>query len=157
MTSIAAAVPWSGAARDSKTLHSLRNCEAVKDVALVVTPGVSSPPKVGTPIDTKSFWSKSSVLAILNWFEQSSASHLLWVLPGGGVFSRSGLDRLLRGVKETDASIVYGDFFDVAEDGSVSYHPLIDYQLGSIRDDFDFGCAVIISRAKLVGLAETLD
>ncbi len=157
MTSIAAAVPWSGDARDSQTLQSLRKCGATKDVALMVTPGVSSPVEAGTAIDVGTFWSKSSVLAILHWFEQSSAGHLLWILPGGGIFSRSGLDRMLRAVEDTDASIVYGDFFDVAEDGSVSYHPLIDYQLGSIRDDFDFGSAVIINRKRLEGLAEILD
>jgi hypothetical protein len=156
MTSIAAVVAWSGDTRDSKTLESLRKCESVADLALVAASGVGSPRGFETVIDIKSFWSKSAVMAILGWFEQTSANALLWVFPGGGVFSQSGLNRLLRGVRDTDASIVYGDFFDVAEDGTVSAHPLIDYQLGSLRDDFDFGSALIINRRKLQGMAETL-
>jgi hypothetical protein len=157
MTQVAAVVCWSGDSRDSQTLESLQQCEAVTDVALAATPGVSSPQGIETSFDIESFWSKSAVLAILRWFERTSAIELLWVFPGGGVFSQSGLNRLLRGVHDSDASIVYGDFFDAAEDGAVSSHPLIDYQLGSLRDDFDFGSALIINRAKLQGLAETLD
>jgi hypothetical protein len=40
---------------------------------------------------------------------------------------------------------VYADFRD-QEGEKVSDHPLIDYQIGSIRDNFDFGGAVLISR-----------
>ena len=36
-------------------------------------------------------------------------------------------------------------------------HPLVEYQLGSIRDDFDFGHAVLISRHATTGLANAIE
>jgi hypothetical protein len=59
--------------------------------------------------------------------------------------------------RDADAAITYGDYFDLHEDGSVSYHPLIDYQAGSLRDDFDFGSVILINRKKLSGLVEELE
>jgi len=38
---------------------------------------------------------------------------------------------------------IYSDYF-LKQDDKILLHPLIDYQLGSIRDDFDFGSCVLI-------------
>lgn len=48
------------------------------------------------------------------------------------------LDRWLQIVQDTNAGMSYADHFDVA-DGKRSKVPVIDYQKGSLRDDFDFG------------------
>lgn len=58
------------------------------------------------------------------------------------------LQRLLRAAEETDAAMVYGDYLAVKE-GETERHPVIDYQEGSLRDDFDFGQVVLI-RADLL-------
>lgn len=47
-------------------------------------------------------------------------------------------ERLLQVAENTDAAMVYADYFEV-KNGEQSYHPVIDYQLGSLRDDFNFG------------------
>ena len=55
------------------------------------------------------------------------------------------LDRFLRVACETEAAMVYSDRYDTREgERSVLSHPTIDYQLGSIRDDFDFGQLLLI-------------
>jgi hypothetical protein len=41
--------------------------------------------------------------------------------------------------------LTYSDFIDEIGDG-VSDHPLIDYQIGSLRDTFDFGTMFIVSK-----------
>ncbi len=46
--------------------------------------------------------------------------------------------RLLRVAEDSGALLVYADHYSV-EKGETVRHPAIDYQLGSIRDDFDFG------------------
>ena len=46
--------------------------------------------------------------------------------------------------ESTQAGIVYSDFYDESEHGKI-LHPLNDYQLGSVRDDFDFGAMVLFS------------
>lgn len=48
------------------------------------------------------------------------------------------LERFLRVADDTDAVMVYVDHYKMVE-GKMEKHPVIDYQSGSLRDDFDFG------------------
>lgn len=48
------------------------------------------------------------------------------------------LERFLRVADDTDAVMVYTDHYKMVE-GKMEKHPVIDYQSGSLRDDFDFG------------------
>ena len=57
-------------------------------------------------------------------------------------------DRLLRVASDSGAPWVYADHRSV-EHGKVVQHPVIDYQEGSLRDDFDFG-SVVLLRADLL-------
>lgn len=54
------------------------------------------------------------------------------------------LERLLQVARDSDAAMVYSDrreikFNEDHNHQTAEHHPVIDYQLGSIRDDFDFG------------------
>lgn len=48
------------------------------------------------------------------------------------------LERFPRVADDTDAVMVYADHYKMVE-GKMEKHPVIDYQSGSLRDDFDFG------------------
>lgn len=48
------------------------------------------------------------------------------------------LERFLRVADDTAAVMVYADHYKMVE-GKMEKHPVIDYQSGSLRDDFDFG------------------
>lgn len=48
------------------------------------------------------------------------------------------LERFFRVADDTDAVMVYADHYKMVE-GKMEKHPVIDYQSGSLRDDFDFG------------------
>lgn len=48
------------------------------------------------------------------------------------------LERFLRVADDTDAVMVYADHYKMVE-GKMEEHPVIDYQSGSLRDDFYFG------------------
>lgn len=49
------------------------------------------------------------------------------------------LDRLLQVSRQTEAGMVYADRYMLKADGTRVCSPTIDYQRGSLRDDFDFG------------------
>lgn len=49
-----------------------------------------------------------------------------------------GLERLLQVARDTDAALIYSDRF-IEAGGNVTPAPVIDYQEGSLRDDFEFG------------------
>lgn len=48
------------------------------------------------------------------------------------------IERMIAVAEDTKAAMVYSDRYET-KDGVTSPHPVIDYQPGSLRDDFDFG------------------
>ena len=58
------------------------------------------------------------------------------------------LERFLRVADDTDAVMVYADHYKMVE-GKMEKHPVIDYQSGSLRDDFDFGSLCCIKAQAL--------
>lgn len=59
-------------------------------------------------------------------------------------FGHNSVLRMLRIAEDTGAGIVYSDYLD-AKEGQLIEHPLNDYQLGSVRDNFDFGPVLMLS------------
>lgn len=58
------------------------------------------------------------------------------------------LRRLLQVAADSQAGLVYADYF-LEEENELISHPLIDYQPGSIRDDFNFGDVLLFSTAAI--------
>lgn len=63
-------------------------------------------------------------------------------------FYPDALERMFSVINDTNAGIVYADYHETKA-GETKNHPLIDYQFGSIRDDFNFGPVVIIKKEAL--------
>ena len=68
---------------------------------------------------------------------------LLYLKQGPVTLGYHALERMLQVAEETGAAMVYTDHYSV-EAGKTVKHPVTDYQLGSIRDDFDFGSVVLL-------------
>ena len=156
MTSVAAVVAWTGNPPGDGVLKSLQNCDAVSETALVVPTDQAAPFGQHAILHSTCLWSTSAVVDALQWFEGTGATHLLWILSPSPNFTEIGLKRLVDCAQDTSASIVYSDYFDLQSDGSARLHPLVDYQPGSLRDDFDFGQVVLLSSKSLDGLASRI-
>ncbi len=75
--------------------------------------------------------------------ESEGADYILLVTKETSVETgQFALERLVSVAQATGAGMVYSDYMEVKE-GKLSAHPLIDYQQGSLRDDFDFGPLVL--------------
>ena len=61
---------------------------------------------------------------------------------------KQSMRSLLRIAGKTQAGITYSDFVE-QKDNDFIPHPLIDYQQGSIRDDFNFGHILLFSVAAI--------
>ena len=66
------------------------------------------------------------------------------------------LERFLRTADDTGAVMVYSDHYSVQE-GKLEKHPVIDYQAGSLRDDFDFGSLWLVKAQNLLDYAARQD
>ena len=64
------------------------------------------------------------------------------------------LQRYLSVAQTTDAKFLYSDYIEKKD--QISKHPLIDYQEGSVRDDFDFGYFVLIDKDVFIRAAESI-
>ena len=57
----------------------------------------------------------------------------------------------------TEAAIIYSDYYDLSGNGSHTLRPLVAYQPGSLRDDFDFGSVLLLSGEALREVAELFE
>ena len=64
------------------------------------------------------------------------------------------MHRLTQVASECDSTLTYTYFRDRLPDGSVRNHPVMDYQPGSVRDDFDFGSLVLLNAADVLAATE---
>lgn len=111
-----------------------------------------SHPLVAQTIYTDSYLSGEAVRRVL---DACSTDYWLWILPGNRItFGARAIERLLQVADDSGAGWLYSDFREQNANGEVADHPLIDYQLGSIRDNFDFGSVLLISRAAVVRAVE---
>ena len=64
--------------------------------------------------------------------------------------------RFLQVAQATGAVMLYSDYY-TEQDGSQTAHPTIDYQLGSVRDDFDFGSILLFRTDVLKKVISEMD
>lgn len=66
------------------------------------------------------------------------------------------IHRLTEMASEVDSTLTYCYYRDRLPDGSIVPHPVIDYQPGSVRDDFDFGPLILLNAADVLAASEDL-
>jgi hypothetical protein len=142
MGSVTVFVNYSSAAHFGKSLLILAGSPLVHEV--VVVNNGSGNINVGKCRLTEpgQFGSKGildSVLASLR------TDYLLLLPDRRPVFmENASLETLVTTMENTRVAVVYSDFYEI-EGNQNRLHPLNDYQPGSVRDDFDFGKAFLIS------------
>jgi len=67
------------------------------------------------------------------------------------------IQRLTEIASDVDSTLTYCHYRDRLPDGTVTDHPVIDYQPGSLRDDFDFGPLVLLNAADILAASEDMN
>lgn len=76
--------------------------------------------------------------------KQIKTEFVVFVLKDTNIdFGAFSINRFINVAKNTGAGFLYSDYFEI-KDGKQIKHPVIDYQKGSLRDDFNFGPLVFI-------------
>jgi hypothetical protein len=121
-------------AQTAKTIDQLKKCELIGDVFILTPEKVDG---YGTKnLIVSNPFSTESIRQIV---KNADVPFVLLAL-GGEDFScgQFVLERLLKVAEDTGASMVYADYYENKK-GQLTPLPLIDYQEGSLRDDFNFG------------------
>ena len=136
-------LPYSTAAITQLLAAQLHGSGVVKSI---YTLAADVPPTEALPQYTHHLQARSLLsLATMRLIAATAtADYALFYLKQGPVtLGYHALERMLQVAEETEAAMVYADHYSV-EAGKTVKHPVTDYQLGSIRDDFDFGSVVLL-------------
>ena len=66
------------------------------------------------------------------------------------------LERMIRMASDANAGMLYADYYEL-KSGQLQPHPTIEYQDGSLRDDFDFGSLVLYRTSILKSAVASMD
>jgi hypothetical protein len=64
--------------------------------------------------------------------------------------------RMIQVCEDSGAGMVYSDYFEKKEN-KLTIHPVIDYQEGSLRDDFNFGSVVLYKASAFTEACTEMD
>ena len=130
MKKITCFVPYIDESQSGKTLSALRNSQLVDKVVCLDQPVFKSE-------------------TIRHIAAESKADYaLVYTKTTTLELGYMALERLLQIAQDTEAGLVYADHYQV-KGGELVKAPVIDYQKGSLRDDFDFGSVLFFDAAAL--------
>lgn len=143
MKTIDCFVPFAGTAQAEATVKGLQETGLVNKIVLLATADTTESLPQCELLQTDALQSSKTMKAIA---EKATADYVLLYTKHTtlnlGMFA---LERMIHILDDCGAGMVYADHYQV-KDGKQSNAPVIDYQQGSLRDDFDFG-SVLLFRA----------
>ena len=150
-------LPFEALEKGEETLLELHENKTVQHINLLVSSDYASQhqvPEGCTFVVIDRMESSNTVMSIA---ENTDADYLLLCTRMTSVrWGLYALERFLRTADDTGAVMVYSDHYSL-EEGALTKHPAIDYQAGSLRDDFDFGSLWLIKSQALLDYVTQTD
>ncbi|WP_368106943.1 glycosyltransferase family 2 protein [Bacteroides nordii] len=145
-TTINCFIPFANAAQAEKTVQSLQSSDLIKKIYLLTTE-TTAPPLPGCEILTVSALNASATMRAVATHSDADYTLLYtkYTTLSPGMFA---FERMIHIAKDSNAGMVYADHYQVAE-GVQKNAPVIDYQPGSLRDDFNFGSVLLYKASAL--------
>jgi hypothetical protein len=147
-------VPYGGNSGTEWTVAQLAGSGLVGKIYLL-TPGNKPVPFKGcSPLRVQSLAAGSTMKKIA---AKTTTPYALLILHDVAIdFGQFALERIASVAGATGEGMVYSDYRESKGPSPVP-HPVIDYQEGSIRDDFDFGSVVTLESSALKRGAKEID
>ena len=147
-------VPFDSLAASEELLTELQSSNAVQQIVLLAA---AEGDEEGMPAGCRKICvdriTSTNTLATIA--REAEAEYVLLSLkPTKLRLGYHALERFVRVATDSSAMLVYSDHYSV-EGEETKKHPVIDYQWGSLRDDFDFGQMVLIRTSAMKEWAES--
>ena len=146
-------IPFAGKEQVESTVKGLQETGLVNNIYLLAEPEVKEEVEGCTVINVAGLQSTAAIKAMA---EKSEAEYTLLYTKFSvlklGMFA---LERMIMLAEDSGAGMVYADRYQVKE-GKQTNAPVIDYQFGSLRDDFDFGSALLFKTAAMKDAASRM-
>lgn len=139
-------IPYRSKAQVEQTITGLKSLEPVGQIYLLST---SREIEEYPGCEIIYIESLKCTQAIKKIAERSDLRYsLIYTKESTLVMGMFALERMVKLADDTDAAMLYADHYQIA-DGKTSKSPVITYQKGSLRDDFDFGSVLLYSSESL--------
>ena len=147
-------VPFADAAQASATVEGLKQSPLVTKIFLLATDQDAKAIDGCELIKVDSLNSSATMKKIAD--AADSDFMLLYTKYNNLVMGYFALDRFVRLAEDSKAGMLYADSYTVVE-GKKTNSPVIDYQFGSLRDDFNFGSVLFFNTADFKKAAAGID
>jgi hypothetical protein len=139
-------LPYSSEEYFLSTVNQFSESPLVQHVIVAHEGAYTLPSKKCTGMKVKGLRSGATWNALL---QRVKTEYLLVVNEAQSItLNQAALERFTTLARDTQAGMLYGDYYEIKE-GKRSDHPTIDYQVGSIRDNFEFGALLFFSVASI--------
>lgn len=150
-------LPFGTLETTKSTIASLSESPVVGKIHILVPTGADIT-GLSADVDTIEIDTLKSTSTMKSIAEASQSEYTL--LYTGTNHLRPGylaLERFCRLGSDSEAAMLYADYYAETADGTMKPAPVIDYQEGSLRDDFDFGTLLFMNTSKLKEAAKEIE
>lgn len=130
---------------NQKTIKKLQELPIVKEIILI-----SSDEKYKSFENVRVIKTSLSSSEGIKLISQYSSTDYTLIIQSGKSINPGQFcfERFIQVAQNVNAVFVYSDYYE-EEHGKLKPHPVIDYQEGSLRDDFDFGELLLIKTSEI--------
>ncbi len=147
-------IPFQSADQVKATITSLRESNLVKQIFLLNDNANQEKIEGCEVIEIDSLRSTATIKKIA---EKANTDYtLIYTKPADLRMGMFALDRMLQIAKDSGAGLVYADHYQIAN-GEKKNSPVISYQKGSLRDDFNFGSVLIYKSENLKAAVSSME
>jgi hypothetical protein len=153
---IACFMPFSESEAALFTINSLKATGVIAGIYLVTATGADtelSDPDVSF-IESDGFSSTASLKKMAELVKTEFV--LIYTKSFPLDISEFALKRMIRVCESTGAGMVYSDYFE-NKNNQILPHPVIDYQEGSLRDDFNFGSLMLYRASAFLDACKSME
>jgi len=129
-----------------KTVLQLKKSALIKDIYLLVRNGNNFEIDGCLNLEIDSIQSSETIRKIAE--KSDAAFSLMYTKDTTLELGQFALERFYQIATDTNAGLVYADYYEI-KDRIRAIHPVIDYQEGSLRDDFNFGSVLFYNTKNL--------
>ena len=137
-------IPYSGQENIDDLIKELKSSDITGKIFLLTKENISI--EGAEFIQVKELWSTDTIKKIAD--KSDSEYSLIITNETKTEFGQFALERFYNIAEAVQAGMTYSDYYEVKNEER-SQHPVIDYQLGSLRDDFNFGSVLFYNSKAL--------
>jgi hypothetical protein len=146
-------LPYSGAEYSRRTIEQLKQSPLVERICLLSTASFAGKVEGCDRLAVSSLYGSRTMQAVA---QKTASPYALLIIHDTTIeFGQFCLERLLSVAELTGSGLLYSDYHDIQGGQRVS-HPVIEYQTGSVRDDFNFGSVLLFDSKALKAAANTV-